>query len=296
MIREIQAKTLLSYVRQPDTVFGLKYNLNLYRGCQHQCIYCDSRSECYGIADFRDVLVKVNAIELLEKELSRKRIKGSIGFGSMSDTYAPVEAEYQLTRRALQVIARFRFPVHIITKSDLVLRDADLLTEINRQQARVCFTITTADDELGKKVEPGAPLVSRRYAAMAQLAQQGIPVGITLMPVLPFIEDNPENITAIVEKAAENGVSFIIAWMGMSMRDRQREWYYNQLDRSFPGLRQKYEQRFGSQYGCPANQENRLWQVFHALCARHGIATQVPPYIPPDNSAQLTLPFHGVEE
>lgn len=291
MIKEIQAKVLLSSVRQPDPVFGLKYNLNLYRGCQHQCIYCDSRSECYGIENFRDVLVKVNAIELLEKELARKRIKGSIGFGSMNDTYGPIEAEYQLTRQALEVIARLHFPVHILTKSDLVLRDLDLLTEINQEQARVCFSITTTEDDLGRIVEPGAPLVSRRFAAMRKLAEHGIPVGIALMPVLPFIEDTEENITAIVQLAAEHGVRYITAWMGITLRSGSREYYYARLDEHFPGLREKYDQRFGLRYECPANRAGRLWELFTQLCADHQIATRVPVYEPHRQAKQLSLPL-----
>jgi len=286
-IQEIQAKTLLATIKGPDPVFGMKYNMNLYRGCQHQCIYCDSRSECYQIEDFRDVLVKVNAIELLEHELSRKRVKGPIGTGSMSDPYLPAELQYNLTGRVLQVIARHGFPVHIITKSDLILKDLDILVEINRVHAAVCFSITTADDSLGKKLEPGAPLVSARFQAMKRLAGRGIPVGVTLMPVLPFIEDNPENITAIVELAAENGASFIIPWFGMSMRDRQRAYYYDQLDRLFPGLRLQYEQRFGDQYSCPARHASDLSRLFSGLCARHAIATCIPPYTP---TVQVTQP------
>ena len=226
MIHEIEAKTLLSSVHGSDRIFGLKYNLNLYRGCPHQCIYCDSRSECYGIENFNDTLVKVNAPELLARELARKRVKGPIGTGSMSDPYNPLEAHYLLTRRVLEVIARFAFPVHIITKSDLVVRDLDLLVEIHHAQAAVCFTITTTDDELARQVEPGAPLPSARLAAMQALAARGIPVGASLMPVLPFLEDNEDNITAIVDQTAAHGGSFLIPWFGMSLRDRQREWYY----------------------------------------------------------------------
>jgi len=166
MIKEINAKVILNPVKQPDDWFGLKYNMNLYRGCQHQCIYCDSRSECYQIENFSDVLVKVNAIDLLRDELSRKRVKGTIGTGSMNDPYMPLEAKRNLTGQALQVIAEYHFPVHIVTKSDLVLKDLDTLHEINRVYAAVSFTITTTDDQLGKKLEPGAPRVSERLAAM----------------------------------------------------------------------------------------------------------------------------------
>ena len=191
MIKEIQAKTLLTRVKGPDDWFGLYYNMNLYRGCQHQCIYCDSRSDCYQIEDFdHDVLVKTNAIELLRRELAGKRVVGTIGTGSMNDPYMPLEAEVRLTRRALEVIAGSGFPVHVITKSDLVVRDIDLLEEISRRNyAAVTFTVTTAEDALSKRLEPGAPVSSRRLRALQTLHRRGILVGVTLMPVLPFIED-----------------------------------------------------------------------------------------------------------
>jgi DNA repair photolyase len=278
MIKEITAKVLLNPVKQPDDWFGLKYNMNLYRGCQHQCIYCDSRSECYQIENFSDVLVKVNAIDLLRGELSRKRVKGTIGTGSMNDPYMPLEAKLNLTGQALQLIAEYRFPVHIITKSDLVLKDLDTLREINRVYAAVSFTITTADDELGKKLEPGAPCVSERLAAMKILAENGIVTGVTLMPVLPFIEDNVENIRQIVTRAHVAGASYIIPSFGMSLRDRQRDYYYDKLDKLFPGLRGAYEKRFGSQYRVPTNNEAELEKVFLELCNHSKITTRIPQF------------------
>jgi DNA repair photolyase len=290
MIKEIQAKVMLSTVRGEDRIFGLKYNMNLYRGCQHRCIYCDSRSACYEIENFDgDILVKVNAIELLEKELPRKRVIGTIGTGSMNDPYMPVEKHFNLTGRALEVIARFGFPVHIITKSDLVLRDIALLEAINHVHASVCFTLTTVDDTLAKRVEPLAPPPSARLAAMQALAEHGIPVGTTLMPVLPFIEDNAANISAIVEQTALHGGKFIIPWFGMSLRDRQREYYYARLDESFPGLRVKYEKRFGSRYGCSANNAPMLEKHFRQLCSATGLATCVPCYQPEPEPRQLAL-------
>jgi DNA repair photolyase len=280
MIKELTAKVILSPVKQPDDWFGLKYNMNLYRGCQHQCIYCDSRSECYQIEDFSDVLVNTNAIELLRDELARKRVKGTIGTGSMNDPYMPHEAKRQLTRQALQAIAEFRFPVHIITKSDLVLRDLDLLRAISEVYAAVSITITTADDVLGKKIEPGAPRVSDRFKAIRMLAENGILTGVTLMPVLPFLEDNLENIRQIVTRANEAGASYIIASFGMSLRDRQRDYYYRKLDVLFPGVRREYEKQFGFKYHAPAKDVNELEQEFRTLCKRYGIATRIPQYNP----------------
>ena len=217
----------------------------------------------------------MNAIDLLEKELASKRAKGIVGTGAMSDPYMPAEAKLNLTGRALEVLKRFRFPVHIITKSDLVLKDLDTLCEINKVHASVCFTITTADDALGRKVEPGAPTVSARFRAARILADHGIQVGITMMPVLPFIEDDEENITRIVTKAHECGASYIVPWFGMSLRDRQRLYYYERLDELFPGLRSKYEARYGNQYQCACANAQRLAEVFHEVRSRFGIGTDV---------------------
>jgi DNA repair photolyase len=288
MIKEIKAKILLSPVKQPDNWFGLKFNMNLYRGCQHQCIYCDSRSECYQIEDFKDVLVKVNATDLLREELSRKRVKGTIGTGSMNDPYMPLEAQRLLTRQALQVIADFRFPVHIITKSDLVLRDLDLLQTINQIYAAVSLTITTADDDLGKKVEPGAPLVSDRLKTIQILAENGILTGVTMMPVLPFLEDNVENIRQIVARAHEAGATYIIPSFGMTLRDRQRDYFYRRLDRLFPGLRREYERQFGSQFHAPARKVLELEREFQELCQEFGIATRIPQFSP-EQGVQIPL-------
>ncbi|RPJ44685.1 MAG: radical SAM protein [Chloroflexi bacterium] len=287
---EIQAKTMLATIAHPDGIFGLKYNMNLYRGCQHQCIYCDSRSACYEIENFnQDVLVKINALELLEKELARKRVKGVVGTGSMNDPYMPVEKRYNLTRQSLELIARYGFGVHINTKSDLVVRDIELLHRIGRVHATVAFSISTTGDDLSRKIEPGAPPSSARFEAMRTLSANGVTVGTCMMPILPFLEDNPENITAIVEQTVAHGGSFIMPWFGMSMRDRQREYYYQQLDRLFPGLRPKYEHAFGERYECPARNAKTLSELFYNLCERYGLETSVPQKMRKEAAQQLTL-------
>jgi DNA repair photolyase len=289
VIREIQAKVLLSHVKQPDPWFGLRYNMNLYRGCQHRCIYCDSRSECYQIDHFDDeVLVKANAIALLREELASKRQRGTIGLGSMNDPFMPLDAKTHLTRRALEVIAEFRFPVHLITKSDQVLRDIDLIRHIAHTYASVSFTITTTDDTLAAKIEPGASRPSERLRAMQTLAENGIQTGVTMMPILPFIEDNEDNIEAIVAQTAAAGGCYIIPWMGMSMRDRQRAYYYAKLDEHFPGLRRRYEQTYGGRYECNSPRSEALWPFFEDCCRHYGIATQIPVYAP-HAAEQLSL-------
>lgn len=288
MVKEISARVLLSPVKQPDTWFGLRYSMNLYRGCQHQCIYCDSRSECYRIENFAEIHVKTNALDLLRRELARKRTKGTIGTGAMNDPYMQVEAEWNMTGRALGIIAERGFPVHIITKSDLVLRDVATLREINRVYAAVSFTLTTADDALCKKIEPGAPPASNRFAALRVLADNEIYTGVTMMPMLPFLEDTEENIVAIVEQARVAGAQYIIAAFGMTMRDRQRAYFYDQLDRLFPGVRAQYERRYGERYSCPAPNAARLEKIFRERCAQLGIATRMRAY-QPETQTQLRL-------
>ncbi len=290
MVREIQARVLLSPVRQPDTWFGLRYSLNLYRGCQHQCLYCDSRSECYGIDDFTDIQVKTNAIDLLRTELARKRKKGTIGTGSMNDPYMPLEASLNLTGRALGLIAQFHFPVHVITKSDLVLRDRETLRAIGQVYAAVSFTITAAEDDLSRQVEPGAPPTSRRFAALAALAQAGLLTGVTLMPVLPFIEDDEANLIAILQRARDAGARYVLAMFGVTLRDRQRAYFYAQLDRRFPGLRDRYERAFGDRYACFSPQAARLDAVYREQCERLGLATRMPVYAPEPAQQPRLLP------
>ncbi|MBN1936724.1 MAG: radical SAM protein [Anaerolineae bacterium] len=247
---------------------------------QQFCIYCDSRSACYQIEDFGELLVKVNALELLRNELSRKRMIGKVGTGAMQDPYTSSEAKLNMTGQALEIIAEAGFPVHIATKSDLILKDLDTLVEINKVQASVCFTVTTADDELGKKVEPGAPLVSRRFRAAKMLAERGIQVGLLMMPILPWIEDTEENITRIVELAVEHGVSFIMPGMGLTMRERQREYFYRKLDELFPGLKQQYQRRYGLSYGCSVPNARRLYAHFEALRVRYGLGMTSRHYVP----------------
>lgn len=273
------AKKLLSHVKQPDDWFGLKYNMNLYRGCQHQCIYCDTRSECYQIENFEnEIIYKANTIELLRKELASKRVKGTIGLGSMNDPYQPLETTKKLTRKAMEIIAEFQFPIHIITKSDLVLEDIDLLKQISKTYASVSFSITTTDDELAMIIEPGAAPVSKRLEAIKELNKNGIQAGIVMMPILPFLEDNVENISNIVTKGHEHNTAYILPSFGMTMRDRQRTYYYKKLDEYFPGIKQKYIEKFGGSYSCSVNNYHKLKEVFNELCKKFEIPKFIPQY------------------
>jgi DNA repair photolyase len=283
VIREIRARTLLSRVSGIDTWFGLDFGMNLYRGCQHHCIYCDSRSLCYGNDRFdADVLVKSNAIDVLRDELRRKRRRGIIGTGSMNDPYMPAEERYRLTEGALEAIADYGFGVHVITKSTLVLRDIALLQRISRgSTAAVSLSITTIDDTLARRIEPGAPPPSERFLALRALTDAGIETRVALMPVLPFLEDSPDNVRAIVERAKECGVHAIVASFGVTLRDRQRAHFYARLDESFPGLRAQYEARYGERYVCSSPDSDALRVQFEVLCARNGLRTSARPLLAP---------------
>ncbi len=275
MIEEITAKTILSTYRETDTWFGTKYSMNLYRGCQHGCIYCDSRSDCYQLGELSKIRVKTNAADLLRKELKAKKKKGTIGFGSMNDCYMPVELKLEYAKRALQIIANFEFPIHIITKSKYVTRDIELIKEISKVYAAVSFSVTSAEDKLAKKVEPGASLTSERFAAMKTLAVNGIYTGAVVMPILPFIQDNEENIFKLCRMAVDNGASYIIACFGMTCRSGQREYFYNKLNDKFPGTRKKYESTFGDSYFCKAQNDNRLYEKFGEFCEKYSIPSHM---------------------
>ncbi len=287
---EVKVKSILNSIKGEDTLFGLSYNMNLYRGCEHQCIYCDTRSECYQIADFEnEVLVKVNGVELLKRALPRKQWVGTIGFGSMNDPYTHAESRYGLTGQALEVIAEQGWPVHIITKSDLVLKDLALLQRIKNTWAQVSFSIATTDDDLASKIEPGAPAPSRRLKAMQTLAEAGIYTGLVMMPMLPYITDNQLNLTSIIEKAHTCKAAYIIPSFGMTLRDRQRAFYFSRLDVLFPGLSQKYESEHGNAYSVQARQKAFLEGLFFRLCAHNGLATSVKRFIPMKRMEQLSL-------
>lgn len=289
MIKEIQAKRILNRSKHPSGWFGVVYGMNVYRGCQHNCIYCDSRSECYRIDNFDDIIIKVNAPELLDKELRNKRKRWTVGTGAMSDPYMPIEKDYELTKQCLEIIDKYSFPLQITTKSNLILRDIKLLKSINKVYASVAMTITTADDSLAKKIEPNAPLPSDRFKALGILSSIGIRAGITMMPILPYIEDTKENIAQIVDKANQYGVKFIIPSFGVTLRDRQRAYYYKELDKKFPGLRQKYEKKYKNYYGCYCNNYKTLKQVFNEKCIKYHIESRMPSFAKENSSEQLSF-------
>ncbi len=268
----IKAKTILTKVKDGGEWYGVDYNMNLYRGCSHGCIYCDSRSDCYHIENFDTVRGKENILHILENELSKKRVKGVVGIGAMSDTYNPMEIKYQQTRGALQLISKYGFGVSIDTKSDLILRDIDLLKEINsKNNVIIKFTITTPDDKLSKIIEPNVCISSKRLEAIKILNDNGIFTGIMMNPVLPFITDKEDDIKKLVKLASSYGAKFIHTYMGMTLRENQRAYYFEKLDERFPGVKEKYIKNYGNRYNCLVPNYKQLYKVFTDECDRYGI-------------------------
>ena len=268
----IKAKTILSKVEYGDDWYGVDYNMNLYRGCPHGCIYCDSRSNCYHIDNFDIPKGKENALLILEKELSKKTDHGVVGIGSMSDTYNPNELKYEQTRSALKLLSKYNFGVSIDTKSDLILRDLDLLKEINsKNNVIIKFTITTPNDELSKIIEPHVCVSSKRLEAIKKLSDNGIFTGIMMNPVLPFITDNEEDIKKLVKLAYEHGAKFIQTYMGMTLRENQRDYYYEKLDIHFKGLKEKYIKYYKDKYNCAVPNYRKIYKTFTDECDKYGI-------------------------
>ena len=255
-------------------ILSSQNGMNLYRGCSYGCIYCDSRSRCYHMEHaFEDIEIKENAIELLEHALRRKRQKCMIGTGSMTDPYIPLEMELQHVRKALSLIDRYGFGFTVITKSDRILRDLDLLRKINEKtKCVVQMTLTTCDEELCRKIEPHVSTTGERFEVLKKLRDAGIPTVVWLSPILPFINDTAENITGILEMCAEAGVYGVLCFgMGLTLREGNREYFYKQLDRLFPGLKEKYIRTYGNQYEIASPDNRRLMRLFHQKCEESGI-------------------------
>lgn len=255
-------------------ILSPKNGMNLYRGCSHGCIYCDSRSKCYRIEhDFEDIEIKANAIELLESTLRRKRKKCMLGTGSMTDPYIPLEEEIGSVRKALSLAYQYGFGFTLITKSARVLKDLDLLKSINsKTKCVVQMTLTTYDEGLCKKLEPNVSTTRERFEALKQLHDAGIPTVVWLCPILPFINDTEENITGILNYCIEANVYGIICFgMGMTLREGNREYFYKQLDRLFPHMKEKYIQAYGDQYALRSPRSSSLMKLFHQTCAKNGI-------------------------
>ncbi len=260
----VQAKGILSATN----------GMNLYRGCTHGCIYCDSRSKCYQMThDFEDIEVKENALDLLEAALRRKRKRCMIGTGAMSDPYMPLEKRLEYTRRALLLIEQYGFGIALQTKSDLILRDLEILKRINgKTKAVVQITLTTADEELCRIIEPNVCTTKRRFEVLKTLHDEGIPTVVWLCPILPYLNDTEDNIKRLLEMCVEAKVRGILCFgMGLTLREGNREYFYEQLDRHFPMLKQRYIRNFGNQYVINSPHDAELMRLFHRTCEANGI-------------------------
>ncbi len=255
-------------------ILSAKNGMNLYRGCSHGCIYCDSRSKCYHMEHrFEDIEVKENAVELLESALRRKRRKCMIGTGSMTDPYIPLEMELGHVRKALELIDVYGFGFTVITKSDRILRDLDLLRSINaKTKCVVQMTLTTCDEALCRKIEPNVSTTKERFEVLKILRDEGIPTVVWLSPILPFINDTPENISGIIDMCAKAKVWGVLCFgMGLTLREGNREYFYERLDGLFPGLKGKYMRRYGNRYGVESPRGGELMRLFHDKCEANGL-------------------------
>ena len=253
---------------------GGHYGMNIYRGCTHGCIYCDSRSRCYQFTHpFEDIEVKQNAPNLLEKALKSKRKKCMIGTGAMSDPYMHCEENLRLTRKCLEIILENDFGGAIQTKSDRILRDIDLLSKINRSaKCVVQMTLTTYDDDLCRILEPNVCITKRRIEVLEEMRKNGIPTIVWLTPILPFINDTEDNITAILNECARVGVKGIINFgMGLTLREGDREYYYAALDRHFPRMKEQYIKQYGNAYELPSPNAKELMGLLQRICKEKGI-------------------------
>lgn len=259
---------------QVKGILSANNGMNLYRGCTHGCIYCDSRSSCYNMQhNFEDVEVKENAPVLLERALRGKKKRCMIGTGAMSDPYNHHETDLGLTRRCLEIIDHYEYGIAIQTKSSRILRDMDLLQSIHKKaKAVVQMTLTTYDEELCRIVEPAVSTTKERFETLMQFQEAGIPTVVWISPLLPFLNDTKENLEGLLDYCIQAKVKGIINFgMGLTLREGDREYYYAALDRHFPGLKERYIHTYGNACNLPSLRERELMEIFHAACRKHGI-------------------------
>ena len=262
------------YYADYKTILSPKNGMNLYRGCTHGCIYCDSRSVCYQMKhDFEDIEVKRNAVQILESQPRRKKNPCMIGTGAMTDPYIHLEEEMQTTRQCLELIERYGFGLAIQTKSNRIMRDIDLLYSINvKAKCVVQMTMTTYDEDLCRIIEPDVSTTAERFEVLKIMQKAEIPTVVWLTPILPFINDSVENLRGILDYCVQAGVRGIITWgFGTTMRDGSRDYFYKKLDEFFPEMKQKYIKTFGSNYVCDSPNNSRLWSIYKDVCSRNGI-------------------------
>lgn len=262
------------HYRKVKSILSAKNGMNLYRGCTHGCIYCDSRSQCYAMTHlFEDVQVKINAPQLLQQALESKRSPCMIGTGSMCDPYLPIEETERLTRQGLELIESYGFGATVLTKSPLVLRDLDLLQSINRKtKCVVQMTMTTYDEKLCRVIEPNVAGTHRRFETLMELKKAGIPTVVWMTPILPFINDTRENILGLLDYCKQAGVRGILTFgMGVTLRKGSREYFYKKLDQHFPGMKERYIATYGDSYNCLSPNGWGLESLVRDFCRSHRV-------------------------
>lgn len=262
------------HIKKAITILSARNGMNLYRGCTHGCIYCDSRSTCYNMQhDFEDIEVKINAPALLENALRRKRARCMISTGSMCDPYLPLEQEMQLTKSCLEIVERHGFGLTVITKSDLILRDLELLRRINNKaKCVVQMTLTTADEALCRILEPNVCTTKRRVEVLNILHENAIPTVVWLSPILPYINDTEENLSRLLDYCIDANVTGIICFgFGVTLRDGDREFFYSKLDAHFPGMKERYIKKYANAYAVMSDHNDRLMRLFTDTCHANGI-------------------------
>lgn len=273
----VPARQIVARSREDGSFYGYDYNMNLYRGCCHGCIYCDSRSACYRIENFDQVRAKQDALAIVNRELRFKHKSGVIATGGMSDPYNPFEKRYELTRGALKLIDRYGFGVSALTKSSLIARDAELYQRIaHHSPVSAKLTVTAADDALSRKLEPHVAPSSERFGAIRALTDAGLFTGVAVVPVLPFLTDTDQNIRALAEMTAAAGGRYVYLETGVTLRMNQRDYFYERIDGLFPGIRQEYERTYGERYRCVSPRHRQLRKVLAEACRRYGLLYKLP--------------------
>jgi DNA repair photolyase len=262
------------HLKEAKGILNAYNGMNISRGCVHGCIYCDSRSKCYHIDhDFEDVQIKSNAPALLEDALRRRRKRCMVGTGAMSDPYIPLPENLANIRACLEIIDRYGCGLAIQTKSDLILRDLDLLKSISRKaKCIVETTFTTFDEDLCKIIEPNVCGTRRRFEVLKAMRDNGIETVAWLCPLLPFINDTEENLLGLLDYCVGAGVYGILCWgIGMTLREGNREYFYAQLDKHFPDLKEKYQKKYGLDYVITSDNNDVLMKVLFDTCKKHNI-------------------------
>ncbi len=291
-------KSILNKRKFIDSWFWDRYGINPYNGCQFGCIYCDARSAKYHQpTDFENrIIVKNNVAAMLDKRISNARtfLPDVVGFSGTTDPYQPAEKKYGNTKACLEVLLKHKYPVHIVTKSTLVLRDLELLNEIGKQNwCSVSVTITSTKKDVANFLETLAPEPSKRFDAIKTIKgkYKNIQAGVLLIPVVPYLTDSDDDLTDLVKQSKENGADYLLFGGGMTMRDLQGKWYLQHLANRFPELIGKYEKLFqfnynpesyNGTYEAGKNYSLKITSRLFELVEKYGLPFRIKRFIPED--------------